>query len=294
MFFQGTDENSMPQGVLRNDQIDSSKIDGSSLDFKKCKRYGRPYYHKISGIVMEPKAIAPRSVIPLFVQVASAMRRRIEFGMWPEGERIPSLDNLAKEFVVARTTARQAVSQLEGEGLVWRKQGKGTFVANTWKKDRHWLNLQTKWDDLIQFIKGTTTTLLTLNMEAKLPSLPMEEGVSCAEYVYMKRLHKKDEQAYCVIDLYLDASLYRKKQEVFDQKTILSELDSMSEVSIRRAHQILTIGTADIDNAGLLGVSLDAPVAYVRRIITSERNDIIYLGDVVYRADVVKLDIDLR
>ncbi len=242
--------------------------------------------------IINQQQVLKRSSIPLFLQVASAMRRRIEVGIWAPGNRIPSLEELASEFSVARTTARQAVSELENEGIIWRKQGKGTFV-NEHLEDLHWLNLQTEWGDLIHFIKGTTTKLLTSSENVELPTLPVEEGEQVSSYHYMKRLHLNDGKPYCVIDIYLDSGIYDQKSDVFDKQTVLSVLDSIPDMTITRAHQILTIGTADMENANFLGISLDAPVANVRRIITKKKKKIIYLGDVVYRADFVKLDIDL-
>ena len=50
-----------------------------------------------------------RSGIPLYVQIASAMRRRISTGVWAAGEQVPTLEALANEFKVARLTVRQAI-----------------------------------------------------------------------------------------------------------------------------------------------------------------------------------------
>lgn len=65
-------------------------------------------------------------------------------------------------------------------------------------------------------------------------------------------------------------------------------------MKIERAHQILTIGTADMENARALGISLESPVANVRRIICGKERKIICLADSAYRADFVKLDIELK
>ena len=70
-----------------------------------------------------------RSRIPLYAQVAAVLRRSIEEGQWDLGERISTLEELEKEFNVARVTVRQAVELLEKEGLVRRQQGRGTFVT---------------------------------------------------------------------------------------------------------------------------------------------------------------------
>ena len=60
------------------------------------------------------------------------------------------------------------------------------------------------------------------------------------------------------------------------------------------ARQTLTIGTADIEAARLLRVPLNSPVAEVRRIFTTADRTVIYLGEVTYRGDFVRIDMDLR
>src|SRR5579875_1656837 len=92
------------------------------------------------------------SRIPLYVQVATALRRRIEEGQWAPGDKISTLEELQAEFEVARVTVRQAVDLLQKEGLVRRQQGKGTFVA-AGLRDRRWLKLETTWSALINTIK---------------------------------------------------------------------------------------------------------------------------------------------
>jgi len=60
-------------------------------------------------------------------QVKANLKERIISGAFEEG-RIPSETELATELGVSRTTIRDALSRLENEGSIYRKQGAGTFV----------------------------------------------------------------------------------------------------------------------------------------------------------------------
>ena len=60
-------------------------------------------------------------------QVKQHIKERIVAGDFEEG-RIPSENELATDLGVSRTTVRDALSRLENEGAVYRKQGAGTFV----------------------------------------------------------------------------------------------------------------------------------------------------------------------
>src|SRR5260370_7422423 len=67
--------------------------------------------------------------LPYYVQVKDALREHIESGEWPAGHQLPGEPELCVLFDVSRTVIRQALSDLEYEGLIVRKKGKGTFVA---------------------------------------------------------------------------------------------------------------------------------------------------------------------
>lgn len=60
-------------------------------------------------------------------QVKAHLKERIVSGAFEEG-RIPSETELAADLGVSRTTIRDALSRLENEGTIYRKQGAGTFV----------------------------------------------------------------------------------------------------------------------------------------------------------------------
>lgn len=69
------------------------------------------------------------SILPLYYQIVEEIRDRIARGEWKSGDLIPSETQLCQQCRVSRGTVRQAVSQLVHEGLLHKKQGKGTFVA---------------------------------------------------------------------------------------------------------------------------------------------------------------------
>ena len=68
------------------------------------------------------------SVIPLYEQVASALRADIQGGAFDATKRLPTEEELAEKYGISRITVRRAVGDLVEEGLVEKKQGKGTFI----------------------------------------------------------------------------------------------------------------------------------------------------------------------
>jgi GntR family transcriptional regulator len=62
--------------------------------------------------------------------LAQELRARIRSGEWRPGERIPSEPELARRRTVSRSSMRAAITLLEEEGFVSRKQGSGTYVTH--------------------------------------------------------------------------------------------------------------------------------------------------------------------
>lgn len=74
-------------------------------------------------------ALSLESNIPLYSQIVSIVKRNISAGILAPGDLLPSEAELCRTFDISRSTVRQAIGTLESEGLVVRKQGRGTFVA---------------------------------------------------------------------------------------------------------------------------------------------------------------------
>ena len=65
---------------------------------------------------------------PLYAQVADALRARIVAGEYAPDARLPSESELCQSYKVSQITIRRALLDLENDGQVYRRQGRGTFV----------------------------------------------------------------------------------------------------------------------------------------------------------------------
>ena len=75
------------------------------------------------------KNLQAESYSPLYHQLMTRIRADIEQGTYPIGSKIPPEHELERLYQVSRVTVRRALAELTAEGLLERKQGKGTFVA---------------------------------------------------------------------------------------------------------------------------------------------------------------------
>jgi GntR family transcriptional regulator len=238
------------------------------------------------------KMMYAQSAVPLYIQIASALRHRIETGYWQPRQKISTLEALEREFEVARVTVRLAIELLESEGLVHRQQGRGTFVADT-VRNKHWLRLETSWESLISPIKGNVPKIIKVENPPPGPTLAEEDGTPAPAYVFLRSLQLKGDTPYAIVNLHLERGIYESDPDAFRTHTALPILASRDDVDIERAHQTLVIGTASPETAGLLEVPLGTPTAECHCVVTNREGVAIYVADIVYRSDCIKLYIDL-
>ncbi|MDH3296523.1 MAG: GntR family transcriptional regulator, partial [Acidimicrobiia bacterium] len=72
----------------------------------------------------------PRGSQPKYLAIYADLRRRILDGRLQPSEKLPPQQQLAAEYGVTVMTLRQAVSELEAEGLIWVSRGRGSFVVD--------------------------------------------------------------------------------------------------------------------------------------------------------------------
>ena len=211
-----------------------------------------------------------RSRVPLYIQVASVMRRRIETKQWHPGEKIPTLVELEREFQVARVTVRQAVDILREEGLLRSQQGRGTFATEK-SADRHWFKLATTWDVLIESIKDNVLKRTKVDNAPQFPTLQDGEGELADSYMYLRSVQYKDAKPYGIVNLHLANTIYKRAPDMFRQHPALPVIAGWKDIDIQHG----------------------APTAECRCVLINRDNVAIYIADIIYRSDAIQLHIDL-
>jgi GntR family transcriptional regulator len=231
--------------------------------------------------------------IPRYVQLADVFRQRVEKGYWPAGSTLPSIEQLMAEFEVARVTVRQATALLADEGLLSPQRGRGTFVTDK-VGTRRQLRVETTLGDLVSMYRGDQPNHANLAESVKSPVLTERDGVPAPKYFHLRRVHSRNGDRYCVISIYIDYRIFRRAPARFRRELALPVLTSLPGLRIASARQALTISTADIETARLLGIAVNTPMAEVRRVMCGPNRTVIYLAEVSYRGDYIHLEMDLK
>lgn len=232
------------------------------------------------------------SASPLYAQVADALRERIVREVWPIGSQIPTLPALAEEFGVAMITVRQAVQLLKDEKLLVAQQGRGTFVQD--KPQTHpKMRVETSLPRLAELYRQQAPRILPIEEGFGTPRLQEDDGALAPRYRLLRRIHTTERQPTSMITAYLDERVFRLAPRRFRKEVIIPVLLDLKAVKIGSARQTLSIGTAGAEAATALNISVSAPVAEVRRVFCAPDGTVIYLGELVYRGDYIRVDMNL-
>ena len=82
-----------------------------------------------SRLLIAPLSLS--SAAPLYLQIIDGLNREISEGRLAPGAPLPSFRRLAEDLLVSVITVKRAYEELEREGIIYRRQGLGTFVSDT-------------------------------------------------------------------------------------------------------------------------------------------------------------------
>lgn len=153
---------------------------------------------------------------PIYIKIHNQLRENIEDGKWKVGEKIPAERELAGQFNVSRMTLRQAIQELVDEGILERRVGSGTFVANRKVQER--MSGVTSFTDLMKSLGKvpSSTTIsyhLTIPSQVEIEKLDLKEG---DQVVRMERIRSGNDVPICFEVATIPASLVKglSKEEV--------------------------------------------------------------------------------
>jgi GntR family transcriptional regulator len=184
------------------------------------------------------------------------------------------------------------VKLLEDEGLLAPRRGLGTTVLAPPNPVRP-LPLHSRFSDLVDMYRGDRPLLHHLaEGEGPLPA-PPEDGTPAERYHYVRRVHSRDGERYCVITIYLAEDVFARHPDQFRRELALPVMADDPDIDIARVRQTMVISKCDLETAEQIGIPIGDPVAEVRRLIYDSTGRIIYWAEVTYRGDFIRLDMEL-
>lgn len=229
------------------------------------------------------------SHIPLYRQLVYSMAEQIKSGEMQPGTRIPSEREMAELARVSRTTARQAIEELVATGLVYREQGRGTFVAEP--RMRSLMGFASFSEDIIARGKKPTSIILEQQVTPASAVIAKRLKVALDEPVlHLVRLRMADEEPVAVQYSYLPLRLVPGLDKV-DLK------DKSLFTTLRNEYGVYPVWTeAEVEAIGAtpalaeyLQVEPRSPVLLVCGLTYTESFELVESVETYYRGETLAL-----
>ena len=206
--------------------------------------------------------------IPLYYQLETILRRRIQSGEFPLETPLPSEEALGQEYDVSRITVRQALASLERDGLILRRRGKGTFVVEK-AISVETPRLTGSMEDLILMGIQTSTKILSTSIIDPPEHIRGKLDLEVSKKVHrIEKVRSVEKDPFSYVINYLPSHIGEKvNMDHLTLKPLLMVLEEDLEIRVNGADQTIEATVADALVAPLLDVRVGDPLLKVERTV---------------------------
>jgi DNA-binding GntR family transcriptional regulator len=237
-----------------------------------------------------PVRIDRSSPVPLYHQLAEQLEAAIADGVLKPGDAFENEVALADRLSLSRPTVRRAIAELVNQGLLVRRRGVGTTVAN--RQVHRKVELTSLYDDLVREGRGPRTEVLSLSMDAvHEPAAVALDLPPDTPLVAMVRLRYAGDAPLAIMRNWLPQSI---GDGLTEERLAAEGLYALlRERGIRPtvARQRVGARNATAAERRLLGISKAEPLLTMSRSAYAADGSPIEYGDHCYRADQYTIDL---
>lgn len=202
--------------------------------------------------------------LPIYHQVALSLQRRIARQEWQIGDKLPGEYELADSYEVSRVTVRQALSELEKEGIVARRRPSGTFVLKIPKTLSPTVGMMV---DITASLRnaGHNTDIVTVGMDVSHNVPEVAAEFLCTDesdgHVVIRRLITVDHSPFAWIQNILSLERFPDLAERgLKNNSVQQTLFDFYGVRAASSDHWIQVAKANSEDEALLGVNSDSMI----------------------------------
>ena len=243
-------------------------------------------------------SIDRNSPVPAYYQIQLDLSDRIQRGEWNDRKQLPSESTLAEQYAVSRITLRQALAELEKDGIIKKSRGCGAKICEKPAPFVHKMDFYS----IVSTHEGhdgkqVTSQVLNIRRfdtptEDVIEHLQLEPGTPV---VYIKRLFLFDDKPLAVGRSWLSLARFPGLDETgLGEKGLTATLRSRYNTIIRRFNDAIEAVRPAPDERNLLDVSYDCPLLMVRGLSFDQHNVPVEYSTTYWLGDKVRFTVSMN
>jgi GntR family transcriptional regulator len=239
-------------------------------------------------------AIDVSSFEPYYLQLKRILVSEIE-GRRGEGDMLPSESDLCRQYSVSRTVVRQALGELEDDGLVHKVKGKGTFVTGR-PLNTSFVQHSLGFYESMQRA-GHTVRSQTIQMRTEPAGVSMAKLIEIAvgeNIIRFDRVRSVDGRPVQVVRTVLPARLFPGLAELdMTDRSLYQVLAADYSVRPASGHRAIDATSLSSEDAGYLGALEGQPALRIESVTRSDLGVLFEYYVAIYRGDSFKFELEV-
>jgi GntR family transcriptional regulator len=235
------------------------------------------------------------SHLPYYIQLIDILKEKVQSGSWSQGDQIPGEQELCELYGVSRTVVRQALREIELEGVITRRKGKGTFIAPPKIGEGLVQKLTGFYQDMLERGLRPATKVLHQNVVPATEKVARFLTISPGDKVVdLLRLRSINEEPIQLTTSYVPLAICPGLATVdLTNRSLYEFMETECGVFIARGMRYVEAVLANETEAALLGIERGAPLLMLDSLSYAESGQVVEYYHALHRGDRSRFEVEL-
>ena len=235
------------------------------------------------------------SHIPYYIQLMDILKLKVQQAEWVPGDQIPGEQDLCERYQVSRTVVRQALRELEYDGVITRQKGKGTFISLPKISEGLVQKLTGFYQDMVE--RGLKPGSQVLHQDVSPSSekvarfLNIEPG---EEVIDIQRLRFINDEPIQLVTTFIPFKICPSLASAdLTNQSLYAYLEEECGIVLTKGHRYIEAVLANDHEAAQLGIERGAPLLMLDSVSYSEDGRPIEYYHALHRGDRSRFEVEL-
>ena len=235
------------------------------------------------------------SHVPYYIQLMDILRGKVQLAEWVPGDQIPGEQDLCEQYQVSRTVVRQALRELEFEGVISRQKGKGTFISLPKISEGLVQKLTGFYQDMVERGLKPGTQVLHQNVISSNDKIAHFLNIKSGENVIdIQRLRFINDEPIQLVTTYIPFDVCPSLASVdLSNRSLYEYLEKECGIFLAKGHRYIEAVLANDYEAALLGIERGDPLLLLDSVSFSENGQPIEYYHALHRGDRSRFEVEL-